>query len=326
MFEWHDLNARHEATILWGALLLLIAVVKSSEVRQAILRLGKILLEPPISILFIGLFISVAITSAFGVCVGRKVGLWETFPIVTATFWSLTSGVSLLSYLGEFINSRKQFRTRAFRILGPSTIVSEVVGIAVLSIWLELLIVPILLLLTLATLLNSNTRIKVVSTVALLIYLMGLILSVAISLFNDTEAWQPLAQAILFPIVLTIGTLPHIQLLVLVERRRFRTSAKRKTVRASEYGMDWPLTVNEAELCCKHGAVWVEVKRKKYGVNGFAKAILRNNGYECLDLDNILRDDPKMEDYIEALGSYAEGMRWKVSVHRLLQDGLALEG
>ncbi len=326
MLEWHDLNARHEATILWGAVLLAIAVAKSPEVRRAIRHLGRTLLEPPISILLSGLFVNAAIITALAVCMGRKVGLWETLPIVTATFWSLTSGVSLLSYLGEFINSRKEFRTRAFRILGPSTIVSEVVGIAVLSISLELLLVPILLVLTLAALSSRSTGLKVVSTGILLIYVMGLISSVAIDLIKDAEAWQPLVQAVIFPIVLTIGTLPYIQLLVVLERRRFRANAKCKTVRASEYGLHWPLTVSSAELCCKYGAVWVEVKGKKYAVNGIARTILRNNGHAYLDLNDIWRDDPEMEKYVDALGSYAEEMPWKVSIHRLLQDGLALEG
>ena len=151
MLEWHDLNVRHEATILWGAVLLAIAVAKSPEVRRAIRRLGRTLLEPPISILLSGLFVNAAIISALAVCVGREVGLWESLPIVTATIWSLTSGVSLLFHLGEFISSSNEFRTRAFGILGPSTIITETVGIAILSFWLELFLVPIVLLLTLGS-------------------------------------------------------------------------------------------------------------------------------------------------------------------------------
>ena len=325
MLEWHDLNARHEATILWGAALLAIAVAKSPEVRRAILRLGKTLLEPPISILLSGLFVNAAFITALAVCLGRKVGLWETLPLVTATIWSLTTGVSLLFHLGEFIRSSSEFRKRAIRILGPSTIATEIVGIAILAFWIELVLVPLLLLLTLSALLIRSTGLRVISASILSICVVGLISSVAIDLIKNAADWQPLAQAILFPIVLTIGTLHYIQLQVVVERRRFRTSAKRKTVRASEYGVDWPLTVSEAELCYKYGAVWVEVKGKKYGVNGFAKTLLRNNGYECLDLDDIWRDDPKMEEYVDALGSSAEEPPWKVSISRLIQDGLDLE-
>ena len=325
MLEWHDLNARHEATILWGAVLLAIAVAKSPEVRRAIRRLGRTLLEPPISILLSGLFVNAAIITALAVCMGRKVGLWETLPIVAASIWSLATGVSLLFHLGDFIRSSSEFRTRAFRILGPSTIATEIVGIAILASWMELVLVPLLLLLTLTALLSRSTGFKVVSASILSIYVVGLMSSVVIDLIKNAKDWQPLVQAILFPIVLTIGTLPYIQLLIVVERRRFRTSAKRKTVRASEYGLHWPLTVSSAELCCKYEAVWVEVNGKKYGVNGRAKTLLRNNGHACLDLNDIWRDDPEKEKYVDALGSCAEEMPWKVSIHRLLQDGLALE-
>ena len=58
---------------------------------------------------------------------------------------------------------------------------------------------------------------------------------------------------------------------------------------------------------------------------GEPKRILRNNGHACLDLNDIWRDDPEKEKYVDALGSCAEEMPWKVSIHRLLQDGLALE-
>ena len=31
-----------------------------------------------------------------------------------------------------------------------------------------------------------------------------------------------------------------------------------KEVRSSDYGSDWPLTIDSAKLCCRFRAVWVE--------------------------------------------------------------------
>ena len=71
--------------------------------------------------------------------------------------------------------------------------------------------------------------------------------------------------------------------------------------------------VDSAKLCAKHGAVWVEVNRKKYGINGWSKTLLREWGHTCLDLEEIWKDHP----------SPLKGL--KISSHRLIQDGQALE-
>ena len=64
-------------------------------------------------------------------------------------------------------------------------------------------------------------------------------------------------------------------------------------------------------LCCRHNAVWVEVNRKKYGVNGMAPAVLSRWGYNVDDLDDIWRTDP------ESYGG-------RVSIGPLIDDGLSL--
>ena len=132
-------------------------------------------------------------------------------------------------------------------------------------------------------------------------------------------------NSLLLPIMLIVGTLPYIQLLVLVERFRFSRGAKCTTVTSSEYAKDWPLTVDAARLCCRFRAVWVEVNGKKYGVNGTARPLLKKYGFECPDLNEIWKDHPDKEKWLEASGTDGEDIGWKVSIHRLIQDGLALE-
>ena len=69
----------------------------------------------------------------------------------------------------------------------------------------------------------------------------------------------------------------------------------------------------------------MEVNRKKYGVNGTAGPMLKRYGFACVELNDIWRDHPDKEKWIGALGADGEAMDWKVSIHRLIQDGLALE-
>ena len=325
MLDWYDLNARHEATILWVASVLVVAFATSHGTRGAISSILRTLLRPSISLLIIGLLVNVATLSTAAVVVGRNVGFWETIPVVTATIWFLTAGFSLLFNLDEFVHTGRAFLRRAVAVLGPSTVVAEVVGVGVLVFWWELFLIPVLFLLTFAVFRSRSTGLIVLSTCFLLTYAVGLISLVAIELANDPGNWRSVAQVIIFPAVLTIGTLPYIRLLIEMERIIFRLGVKSKTVKSIDYGQDWPLTVDSAKLCCKFKAVWVEVNGRRYGVNGTAKGLLKKYGYVCLDLNDIWRDHPDRERWIQGSGGDSEAGHWKVPIHRLIQDGFALE-
>ena len=264
MLEWHDLNARHEATIIWLSAMLVIAAAGSSDVRRSAYDLLRMFLQPAISLPIVGLLANVAILTTITVVVGRKVGLWETLPIVTATVWAFTAGFSLLLDLGDLLKGDNAFGKRVVRLLGPSTVVAEIVGVSILAFWLELLLIPVLAVLAFVVYANRNTGATIISSALLLAYAGGLIFGVVADLVGDPGTWRSPTQAVLTPIVLTVGALPFIQLLVIVERLRFRRGARCKTVRSSEYGEDWPLTVDSAKLCCRFRAVWVEVNGKKY--------------------------------------------------------------
>ena len=72
MLEWHDLNARHEATLLWLAAMLIIGIAGSAEDYWHC-RL-KMLLEPTISLLIVGLLANVIFLTFIAAIVGREVG------------------------------------------------------------------------------------------------------------------------------------------------------------------------------------------------------------------------------------------------------------
>ena len=112
MLEWHDLNARHAASFLWVTVTI-IFVARSADGRRSVYELLKTLqatlLKPAISLLMVGLLANVAFLTIIAVIVGRKVGMWETLPVVTTIVWAFTTGFSLLFQLGDFIKGDNTF-------------------------------------------------------------------------------------------------------------------------------------------------------------------------------------------------------------------------
>lgn len=63
--------------------------------------------------------------------------------------------------------------------------------------------------------------------------------------------------------------------------------ARRRLVRRSDLGDEWPLTVDEAMVHCDRDAVYLTVNEKVYWINGLAAAYLRANGVEAHKVDEI---------------------------------------
>ena len=316
MIEWYDLNARHEAAILWFGAFLIYALAASSGVRQSVLGLLKVLGHRTVLTSFIGLLLVVTALTTVAVCVGRFAGFWETLPVVTVFVWTLTSGVGLLLNFNNFLEKDGEFK-RACAVLTPAAVIAALMNIGILSFWWEIALLPLLgILSVILAYSDSKDRLHQLHRTVKMALLSYTLMVVALAIRNlvaDPGTWKPLVQAGLMPIWLTLGTLPYIRLLMLVERWRFRFRCPSKTVSSSDYGSDWPLVVDSAKLCCKHNAVWVEVNGKKYGLNGSAGTLLPRWGHTCSDVTEIQKDHPDIEGI-------------KVSTHRLLRDGFALEG
>ncbi len=304
--------------------MLVFAMAKSSEVRRSISGLIRSLLSPSLLLPILGLVVYVTLLTVLGVTSGQVVGLWKTLPVVTATLWLLTTGFSLLMHFGDFLRTDNEFRVRAIGVLVPSTILTQVAGVAILDFALEVALVPLLVIFGYAAHANLTSSLTNFSRGLLSLYAFALIGLVAIAVLVTPEEWINLFQAILFPIFLTIGTLPYIKFLTVLERTRFIRSAECKTVSSIEYGPEWPLTVDSAKLCCNGTAVWVEVNNRKYGVNGLAGPLLRKWGHTIHDLNEIWKDHPERQEVIRMSGTDDEEISWKVNIGRLIQEGLEL--
>ena len=325
MFEWYDLNARHEATVFWLGAVLIFGVIKSTDVRHSVVHLVKTFLSPFVSLSILGLLLNAIALSTAIVVLGRKVGLWETLPVVAATVWAFSSGIALLMNIEGFMKNDGEFRSKAISMLAPATITAEVLGNAIFPIWVELIVTPLIVVFAYGAYTEDSQDTKKGFQILLSAYGFALLATLAYGLIDNPGSWESVVQSLIFPLILTIGVFPFLKALILFERCRFLIGVNSKKVTANEYGDDWPLTVAEAKLCCKHGAVWVEVERKKYRLNGWAEPLLKQHGVPIQELEPIWRDHPERAEIVSKLGADGETFVWKVDVGRLLNDGRALE-
>ena len=315
MIEWYDLNARHEAMFLWFGGILLFTMAKSGGVRKSTIRLVQSFIRPVILGPVFGLFIVVAGLAIAAVTFGRVVGFWEIWPVISVVIWGVTSGTGILLNYNKFLQKDGEFR-RAAAVVTPATVLVAFTNIAILPFWWEIGLLPVLAMLSIiGAYYASKVGYQQVSHVAvslLAVYSIAIVSLAIQNIITDLTAWKALAQAALLPIWLTVGTLPYMGCLVVIERWRFLFRCPSQAIRSADYGQDWPLIVDSARLCAKHSAVWVEVNRKKYGVNGASKTMLPSWGHSCLDFEEVWKDHPTIDGV-------------KVGIHRLVQDGLALE-
>lgn len=91
-----------------------------------------------------------------------------------------------------------------------------------------------------------------------------------------------------------------------------------KTIKQSDYGEKWPLTVPEATLLCKGwGSVYVYVNERYYPVNGLAESqqmIDTYIGKPIYNLQDIWAFDPV----------YGPEYGLRISIGPLIDDGLKL--
>ena len=317
MVSFFDLNTRHEATLFWIAVLVII-LVWFPTMRTSARQVLKSFTVGVIPLIITGLMVLVAVLTTLVVIVGRCLGLWDTLPVISASVWFLTSGFSLLFSLGEMQENRGIILSKVRAVFVPSALIAAVFGVPVLPLWWEILVAPFLLALVVISIKYASRPSATAAQAVLSIYAVILIIVAGMELLESVAAWRALVQGIVFPVWLSLGSLPYVSLIIIGARYWFDSGVKSKIVYAADYGAEWPLTVNSVKLCCKHSAVWVEHDRRKYGLTGFAETLLSKNGHRCFELEEIW-------GYREVLFSNPTEFEMRIPIGRLLRDGLALE-
>ena len=316
MVEWYDLNTRQQAALLWSLVALLFLVLKFPVIRNSIRGMLVTFFKPAIFLSIAGLFLVTVAAFAGAVDVGRRLGTFETLPIVTSIIWSCTSGLSLM--VSKI--THEEGETTVVRVLtktlAPAAVLSILLGFSVMGIWWELSTLPLVMTFGMVAAfsalkeeLSYATRL---SNFAIVTWTLAMISRAVYSLVSQPDAWISLVESLAYPLWLTVGALPYIYVLAKYDGLRFVIRCPSRVITADEYGDQWPLTVDRAKLCCRHNAVWLKVNRKRYGLNGTSYGLLERYGLRVRELEEIWRSNPEIE-----------GLR--VNIGPLIQDGLMLE-
>lgn len=324
MIDFYDVNARHEAAIVWGTLLLAFICVKSGPARQSLLVCLKAIMKPMLAVSICGLLANTVITAVVSVWLGRQIGLWQTFPVIATTIWFVSAGFSLLFDFGEHVRNDDDLLRRQIKALVPTTVLNEIAAFAILPFWWEISLTPVLMLAIILWLAGRSNGQRRAGGFLLSAYGICLIVIAITRLVVSPANWPTVVQGVLLPLILAVMTIPYLQLLIIAERLQFVLTTRSRTVRLDEYGPNWPLTVDAAKLCYKSGGVWVEANGKRYSLNGWARQVLAARGYDCLTLHEIWRDAPSNGILDQFLQSGGDPVSRKVNIARLLADGLAL--
>ncbi|MDE2669692.1 MAG: DUF2511 domain-containing protein [Chloroflexota bacterium] len=329
MFDWYDLNARHVASFIWLGLFLLFFVVASPDVRRGLGAVMTSALSKQLLPVFSGLLVVAGVGTFVGVVLGSWASYWVALPIVTAAVWTTGSGVGLLTNYDGFLRKEETFAKTVRRIVVPPAVVAALVGASTLSFTLEMILVPVVAVIGLLHAFSRTDQqyrpVEILTAVLLVLYVLGLIALLVKDAVADVDNLKLASQAVLVPVWLTLWVVPYLRLIIVVEQVKFLLSAKRKTIRRSDYGESWPLTVEKARLCCRFRAVWVEVGLKRYSLNGTSKTFLPRYGLKVLELEEIWREDPAGERIRELLEDDEDWSPWRVNIGDLITEGLALE-
>ena len=316
MIEWYDLNARQQAALLWSLVVLLLLLIKFPDIRRSLRSLLLSFFKPAIVLSVAGLLLITVSVSIGVVYAGRRLGAFETLPVVTTIIWSFTSGSSLMVAKISSDAEDGAIAGALVKTLAPATILSILLSLFVMGIWWEIATFPFVtafgLIAVVSSLKEELSRVARWMNFAFLLWVLVMVSRAVYLLTRDANAWVSFTESLAYPLWLTVGALPYILAIAQYDRLRFILGCPHKRITADEYGDLWPLTVDEAKLYCRHSAVWIKVNRRKYGINGLSCSLLRRHGYTVYKLEEIWRPSPEIEGL-------------KASIGPLIDDGLKLE-
>ena len=287
------------------------------------------LYDRTVVVVFLGMVLTALASVAIAVLLGSLVDYWDVLPVFSALTWTLASGTSILFRLGDFQdNSGTSFRTIK-QTLGPPTIIAAFAGFSVLPLPAEIGLLPVVTVVVITdTTARSRSEYAIVTRITtplIISYAVFLIALAVRDVLSDIENLKVLSGSIILPIWMTVCAVGYMRVLTAWERASYQRKSLNKVIRKEDYGDRWPLTVESAKLCCRASAVWIEVGKNKYPLNGTAKTFLPKRGIECLALEDIWREDPAWESIRETLGGADEVAPLRVSISGLIRDGLSLE-
>ena len=145
-FDFFDLNARHMAIGFWLVGIVTYAFIMDyAPIKQKFGRLFNAFFgHKMIPISYVVMLIAV-VASTFGIVgIGRLIGMWETFPIISMTFALIVSGFGSLLAFNDFLEKDNFYADRFKESVAPSAMLNEVANIAILPLLVEIIFVPLI--------------------------------------------------------------------------------------------------------------------------------------------------------------------------------------
>lgn len=208
------LNDRELALLCWLAVGTGVALT-DRDMRASLFALVKAAAEPAIigSIAAFGGY-----TAALAVLLER-VGLWDQSLTTETVVWFVGIGLGLLMNLSRISEQDGWWRRELAKAIRVTVLVEVFVNLAVLSFPLEMVLAPVLFLLTMAWAVADSRRdlrpAKVVAQALLGIIGWGLALYVSFRIASDWKGFtsRHTLQLFALPVLLTVGALPFVYLL-----------------------------------------------------------------------------------------------------------------
>lgn len=279
------LNSREDANLLWTAIFLGIAAFKIPGVFRDFASLLRDSFLSKLGLLFgVALLYCVAIAYA-----ANELGLWHRSALKATVYWFfVTAFIFVGKALTQSPHDTRIIRSLLPKIAGLAIIVEFAMNLYVLPLLVELLVVPVSVVLICAPPLTRNQAGRKDSDRALatlgLLFITYFIIRVATDL--DDFLTRKNAEDLLVGPMFTVAVIPFLYAAAWISWRERHPRPRSTGITRSEFGDDWPFTVEEAELrgAGSHGlaSVTIKVNGTEYALNGIAKGQHRFEDVEVI--------------------------------------------
>ncbi|MGH3042597.1 MAG: DUF2511 domain-containing protein [Gaiellaceae bacterium] len=284
------LNSREDANLLWAAIFLCFAAHRFPGVFRDIARLLRNFFLSKLGLLF-GAALLYCVTIAYA---ANELGVWHRPALKATVYWFFVTAFVLVGRaLTQSPHDTRIIRSLLPKIAGLSIIVEFSMNLYVLPLLVELLVLPVSLVLVCAPALTSNPAERKRSERGLaalgLIFITYFIVRVATDL--DGFLTRKNAEDLLVGPMFTVALIPFLYAAAWISWRERHPRPRSTRITRSEFGDDWPFTVEEAELrgAGSHGfgSVTIKVNGTEYALNGIAKGQHRFEDVELIWADDL---------------------------------------
>lgn len=229
---------REWALLIWLGVALLLMVLHR-DIRSSLLAVVRIVFTPVLLIPVL-LMAGWVVGLVFG---AARIGWWEAELTTNTAEWFVVTALVLMFSVNSALSEEHFFRRTVLGAIGVAAFVGVFINLYVLTLWAELLLLPVLVLLSLmAVVARRETRFRQVQILVDTILAVAGFALFAFSIFRIVTDWNAIGtsgmlQRFSLPIWLTLGIVPFVYLLSLYAA--YQGAFSRIDFRAAENSQRW---------------------------------------------------------------------------------------